>query len=130
MWADFSCRRREDGTVVLWDGGPSLAGALDEVPLSDISLVSVMHTLISDAAPALGEVVERWDGPVGAYAHAGRFVMPNWRFVDEISPQGFADEAAEWHALGARVLGGCCGIGPEHVRALARRFRASGDGIE
>ena len=129
VWAGFSCRY-EDGTVVLWSGDTTLAGALDELPLSGISLVSVMHTLIEDTVPALGEVAEVWDGLVGVYPHAGRFVMPNWQFIDEITPEDFADAAAEWHTLGARVLGGCCGIGPDHIQALAERFRTPDYAIE
>jgi S-methylmethionine-dependent homocysteine/selenocysteine methylase len=126
VWAGFSCKRREDRAVVLWDGEHTLAEALEKVPLSGVSVVSVMHTLVEDAPAALREVAGGWSGPVGAYPHAGRFVMPNWRFTDEISPEDFASEAEGWVVLGARVVGGCCGIGPEHVRALAERLPARG----
>jgi S-methylmethionine-dependent homocysteine/selenocysteine methylase len=124
--AGFSCKRREDGTVVLWDGEHTLAEALEVVPLSNVLMICVMHTLVEDAPAALGEVVEGREGLVGAYPHAGRFVMPNWQFTDEISPENFASEAEGWVALGARVVGGCCGIRPEHVRALAERLAARG----
>lgn len=122
VWAGFSCKRAEDGTVVLWDGQHTLAEALERIPLQGVSLVSVMHTLVEDAVPALREVVERWDGPVGAYPHSGRFVMPNWQFTDMISPEDFAEEALDWVSSGARAVGGCCGIGPEHIRALRERL--------
>jgi S-methylmethionine-dependent homocysteine/selenocysteine methylase len=124
IWAGFSCKRREDGTVVLWDGENTLAEALEEVPLSGVSVVSVMHTLVEDAPAALDEVARRWGGLVGAYPHAGRFVMPNWQFTDEISPRVFADEAVKWTDVGARAVGGCCGIGPDHVRMLRETFPA------
>lgn len=126
VWAGFSCKRREDGTVVLWDEQNTLEEALQKIPLSDVSMICIMHTLIEDAPVALGEVGGMWEGSVGAYPHAGRFVMPNWQFTDEISPQDFASEAEGWVALGARVVGGCCGIGPEHVRALRERLSAGG----
>ena len=67
-----------------------------------------------------------WNRPVGAYPTAGRFVMPNWQFTDEISPEDFASEAEGWVALGVRVVGGCCGIGAEHVRALRERLAVGG----
>ena len=123
-WAGFSCKRDEDGTVVLWDGEHTLAEALEDVPLWGVSVVSVMHTLVEDAPAALHEVARGWDGLVGAYPHAGRFVMPNWQFTDEISPRGFADEALRWLDADARAIGGCCGIGPEHIRMLRERFPA------
>ena len=124
VWAGFSCKRREDGTVVLWDEQNTLEEALQKIPLSDVSMICIMHTLIEDAPVALGEVGGMWEGSVGAYPHAGRFVMPNWQFTDEISPEDFATEAEGWVAMGARVVGGCCGIGPDHVRAVAERLVA------
>lgn len=126
VWVGFSCKRAEDGTVMLWNDGPPLTETLEAVPLGGVSLVSVMHTLVEDAPAALAEVVERWSGPVGAYPHAGRFEMPNWRFTDAIAPEDFAEAAMKWHGFGARVIGGCCGIGPDHIRALAQRFASHG----
>ncbi|HEX2728782.1 MAG TPA: homocysteine S-methyltransferase family protein [Rubrobacteraceae bacterium] len=125
IWVGFSCKRTADGTVVLWDGEHTLAEALAEIPLHGASLVSVMHTLVEDAIPALREVTAGWEGPVGAYPHAGRFVMPNWQFTDMISPEDFARRGREWLDLGARVIGGCCGIGPDHIRALKNRLPAN-----
>jgi S-methylmethionine-dependent homocysteine/selenocysteine methylase len=94
------------------------------LPLSGVSVVSVMHTLVEDAIPALREVTARWKGHVGAYPHSGRFVMPNWHFTDTISPEDFASEALGWIEAGARAVGGCCGIGPEHIRRLKERLPA------
>jgi S-methylmethionine-dependent homocysteine/selenocysteine methylase len=63
----------------------------------------------------------------GAYAHVGRFDPPSWKFeffpqftsTDDWTPRRYAAAAAEWRTRGARILGGCCGTGPAHVRALA-----------
>ena len=30
--------------------------------------------------------------------------------------------AEGWVARGAQIVGGCCGIGPEHIRPLAERM--------
>jgi len=126
VWAGLSCKRRADGTIVLWDGDDTLAEALEKMPISNVAMICVMHTLVEDTPVALGEVAGGWGGPVGAYPHAGRFAMPNWQFTDEISPEDFASEAEGWVALGARVVGGCRGIGPGHVRALRERLAAGG----
>lgn len=55
--------------------------------------------------------------PFGVYANAGLG-------EDRLSPEAFADHAVAWRAAGARVVGGCCGAGPSHVHAMARRFAA------
>ena len=35
-----------------------------------------------------------------------------------LSPAEFAQEALEWKALGAQVIGGCCRVGAEEIAAL------------
>ena len=37
----------------------------------------------------------------------------------EVLPGAFADSIRALVAAGARVVGGCCGVGPEHIRAAA-----------
>ncbi|MGB1281286.1 MAG: homocysteine S-methyltransferase family protein, partial [Vibrio cyclitrophicus] len=37
----------------------------------------------------------------------------------ELDGQGYLAYAKRWHALGANIVGGCCGIGPKHIQALA-----------
>jgi len=37
-----------------------------------------------------------------------------------------ADHAAAWVRDGARIVGGCCGTRPEHIRAIRDRL-ATGD---
>jgi len=63
--------------------------------------------------------------PFGAYANAG---APDegmgWR-VEAGRPDDTAQYLAwaeRWADQGATLLGGCCGTGPAHVAALARRF--------
>ena len=42
------------------------------------------------------------------------------REVDcNITPDLLTEKAKEWIQRGATVLGGCCGVGPDHIRALA-----------
>ena len=64
--------------------------------------------------------------PFGAYAHLGRFDPPSWKFeffpqfsgTDAWPPDRYAAAARRWREQGAQVIGGCCGAGPDHVRAL------------
>lgn len=37
-----------------------------------------------------------------------------------LAPETFARFAARAAAAGIRYVGGCCGAGPEHIRAMAR----------
>jgi S-methylmethionine-dependent homocysteine/selenocysteine methylase len=118
VWVGFSCKSTDEGTIVLWDGDHTLTEAMERIPPLGASLVSIMHTLTEDTAPALRDMSERWSGPVGAYPHSGEFIMPNWQFIDMISPEDFARQAQGWLEMGVQLIGGCCGIGPEHIRQL------------
>lgn len=41
---------------------------------------------------------------------------------DEITPCAYADQVMTWVASGAGIVGGCCGIGPEHIAELHTRL--------
>jgi len=58
--------------------------------------------------------------PSGCYANAGSPDTERgiWRFDPAWTPERFAASAAGWVARGAQIVGGCCGTGPEHIRAL------------
>jgi methionine synthase I (cobalamin-dependent) len=86
--------------------------------------VLVMHSPLEAVRPALDAIAKVWDGPRGAYPHAGHFERPNWVF-EEVAPSVLADEAEQWVRDGATFVGGCCGTGPAHIRALRERFPAS-----
>lgn len=88
-----------------------------------MSLVNIMHTPVPDVPEALDIVAEVWDGPTGVYPESGFFQMPNWQFVDVISPEDLVSEATFWVSdRRVRLLGGCCGLGPEHIAALRTAF--------
>ncbi|RUM54567.1 MAG: homocysteine S-methyltransferase, partial [Marinomonas sp.] len=38
------------------------------------------------------------------------------------TPESYLVWAEKWCELGATLIGGCCGIGPDHIAALAKRL--------
>jgi homocysteine S-methyltransferase len=108
---------------MLWDLRHTLSEGVAVLAKSCGSAAFVMHTDVTEATEALTELRRSWSGPVGVYAHSGFFVMPNWQFID-ITPAAYAEAAARWIAMGAQMIGGCCGIGPAHIRELANRYRS------
>jgi len=125
VWVGFSCRLAADGeSIVFWQGGrdTEFAPAFEKAMAAGGVLAGVMHSEVETLVPALSIVLARWPGPVAAYAHSGHFTMPDWQFVDVISPEGYLAAAEQWVAMGAQVIGGCCGIGPDHIRLLKERL--------
>jgi homocysteine S-methyltransferase len=79
----------------------------------------IMHTRVEDTAAALAVLRRHWDGPTLAYAETGELVLPDWRYEEVISPQGYAAQIEAWiRDYRVQIVGGCCGTGPEHIRAL------------
>jgi homocysteine S-methyltransferase len=70
---------------------------------------------------ALRELRELTALPIGAYANVGHVDDERgWTPDGGITGKRYAEHAAEWIALGAIVVGGCCGTHPEHTAALRR----------
>lgn len=40
----------------------------------------------------------------------------------DLDPAAYADQAMHWVELGARIIGGCCEVGPQHIAELRRRL--------
>lgn len=81
--------------------------------------VSVMHSPAEWCADALDVVSGVWSGVMGCYPNNGdASTWPEWNEGD-LCPERFVDFARQWRKKGATVIGGCCGIGVEHIRALS-----------
>ncbi|MEX2650338.1 MAG: homocysteine S-methyltransferase family protein [Alphaproteobacteria bacterium] len=119
VWLGFSVRLREsDETIVLFDEAHTLDEGVQSFAGSGVAALIIMHSRVLLVAPALDVVRRRWQGTIGVYPHSGRFQMPEWQFIDLIAPDAYAEHAKGWVAQGALMVGGCCGIGPEHIRRL------------
>jgi len=102
----------------------------DVVPrLADAGGPRLRAILLNCAAPAALEAI--YPGfaalapklPHGLYAHLGEpDDVTGWKLPEGHDPEGYADWTSRRLAEGARLVGGCCGTGPDHIAALARLF--------
>ncbi len=61
--------------------------------------------------------------PVGVYANAGaKDERLGWEDATRDAGKRYVKLAELWAEIGATVIGGCCGTGPAHIRALRERF--------
>lgn len=60
------------------------------------------------------------DSPLLIQANAGLPVLRDGEMVYDETPQYMAQRAEQMLDSGVRIVGGCCGTTPEHVRALRR----------
>lgn len=114
-WISFSCR---DGERIS-DGTP-----LVECSAMFENLDRVVAVGVNCTAPAL--VTSLIDGlatssrkPVVVYPNSGETWDARSRtWIGSSDPPSFASMAREWREHGAALIGGCCRIGPEQIRAL------------
>ena len=62
--------------------------------------------------------------PLWAKPNAGLPRMADRVAAYDLTPEQMGAYALKYIALGARVVGGCCGSTPEHVAAIARAVKA------
>ncbi|MDH5567158.1 MAG: homocysteine S-methyltransferase family protein [Myxococcales bacterium] len=111
-------------SFVCWNGarllsGESLAEAVKAVAAED-PLALLVNCLPPSNVPACLAVLATQPRPSGAYANLG---APDdtvgFRRSEDCTPEAFAAHARGWIEAGARIVGGCCGTTPEHLRAVA-----------
>ncbi len=119
FWCGLSARS-VDGKIVsyVWEDYP-FSDCVETALKGRPDVVGVMHSNVHATGPALDIVRRRWKGPMSAYPDSGFFRMPEWQFVDIIAPADLVCEARHWIGKGVRALGGCCGLGIDHIEALA-----------
>jgi homocysteine S-methyltransferase len=122
IWLGVSASRDSEGRLVCWHNETvSFDDFVREIVAPDLAAVHVMHTDIPDVDDALEVVRRLWNGPLGAYPQSGGFIPPHWQFSD-LTPDEFVEHAQGWVALGATIVGGCCGTKPEHIAVLSAAF--------
>lgn len=115
-WVSFSCPDDEhisDGTpveevaAIFKDHPTVLAVGINCTPPQYVSrLIARLREVLPEKAiivyPNSGE---RWDAETGEW-------------FGTASPIDFADAATDWLTAGAKIIGGCCRTGPDHIRAI------------
>jgi homocysteine S-methyltransferase len=122
VWVGFSVATAEDGRITMHRSELDFAAVIDPVMRTGGSVAGIMHSYTDDTTAGLEVLFERWSGPVSAYPESGYFKMPDWQFVDIMPPEEFAERTCRWVEGGVQIVGGCCGIGPEHIAAMTARL--------
>ncbi len=96
-----------------------IAEALASSGIERLLLNCIAATRMDAYLDALGSL----SVPIGVYANAGREEEAlGWGSSGPRAAQAYADLAERWTNAGATVVGGCCGTGPLHIRAISERF--------
>lgn len=124
VWAGFAVRRDEHGTIVGFARERSIPvlDILSVLEGADVQAAGFMHSPADVVAEATAALKCRYRGPLMAYPDSGYFRMPHWQFEDVIEPEVLVEFARTWVDDDVQILGGCCGLSPEHIAALREAF--------
>jgi len=137
LWLSFTLEDslNEQGAALL-RSGESITDAVNAVLRLDAKAVlfncsrpEVMASAVQEASRVAKHHQAHLE--IGVYANAFE-PSDNKRGANEglsemrkdTDPQGYLSFAEEWVTAGATMVGGCCGIGPEHIAALAQALGA------
>jgi homocysteine S-methyltransferase len=118
-WISFSCRDAER----LSDGTPIAAAAAEIADAPRVIALGVNCTAPRHVASLIASLSRVTNKPIAAYPNSGeRYDASNKRWLPDERARDLSAAASEWADLGARLIGGCCRIGPRQIRALRRRL--------
>jgi S-methylmethionine-dependent homocysteine/selenocysteine methylase len=122
VWVSWTLRDEGDGRLRSGETVDAALAALAGIPVEAVLFNCCDAGVIGDALTHLRPLTEL---PIGAYANAFEPIARDWkrdgfRLRDrrDLTPEEYADYALQWRAAGAGIVGGCCGIGPAHIRKL------------
>lgn len=124
--------RKDDDAPCTIRSGRDLADAIETI-LSKHKLQALLFNCNQpeemEEALQIAAAITKGDIPLGAYANAMPKVTAGHNanldicpLRGELTPASYLKFAQSWHAAGASILGGCCGIGPDHIRKLAEEW--------
>ncbi len=116
-WISFSCKDEDhlnDGTHII-----ECVSLLAHHP--NVFAIGVNCTAPKYISGLIRNIKAGWDKKIVVYPNSGEVYDPGsktWAGISE--PNVFVKMAKEWMESGTDILGGCCRIGPEHIRSLRK----------
>ena len=112
----------DDGTLLGGGSTEVFTGLLDSFPIDIIGLnCSSGPRVMLDA---LEKMAAHTNKPLAAMPNAGLPATVDGRNMYLCSPEYMAHYARRFMEVGAKVVGGCCGTTPDHIRQMRSESRA------
>ena len=129
VWLSWSL---EDSGEAKLRSGESIRAAWDDIAGTGVSAILLNCSPPEAISKVLPDLVSMSDIPVGAYANAFTPIPEKWDFHGDesippsrtdVTPDAYAVHAANWLKAGARIIGGCCEVGPAHIERVNKMLR-------
>jgi len=115
-WVSFSCR---DGEHIS-DGTPITECAALLKDCEQVAAVGVNCTPPKYISSLIERIRTAAPGkPIAVYPNSGELYDVETRaWIGTSNPLNSGTAAVEWYRSGARLIGGCCRMGPNHIKAM------------
>jgi S-methylmethionine-dependent homocysteine/selenocysteine methylase len=125
VWVSWTVLDDSSGLLRSGESPTEAWAALRGLPVSGLLLNCSAPEAIGAAIP---ELVSLSDWPVGGHGNAFGGIPGGWFGKndgldvlgkrDDLDPDGYARQVQKWIRVGAKVVGGCCEIGPAHIARM------------
>jgi len=131
VWVSWTVADDDSGQLRSGETVQQAVEALAGVDVQALLLNCSMPESMDAALPALAEHAAR---PFGVYANGFSRIGAGFDVADganvpdrreELTPERYAGHAQRWLDAGARIIGGCCEVGPAHIAELRRVVSSS-----
>lgn len=131
-WVSFTLEDSETNDAPKLRSGETVEEAVRAMKAVNVDAIlfnCCQPEIISDALKVAKSILGNSKIQLGAYANAfppqpkdatanhGLDVLRK-----DLTPESYLVWAKRWTELGANLIGGCCGIGPDHIQALSNSF--------
>ncbi len=135
VWLSVSVNDRDGKLLRSGEPVSALADVLQEAPAAAV----LANCSLPEAMEAAMEALRPLGLPFGAYANGFSEITglplpegdhaPAYCARHDLTPEAYTAFALRWIAQGATIVGGCCEVGPAHIRHLHARLLAEGHKI-
>jgi S-methylmethionine-dependent homocysteine/selenocysteine methylase/SAM-dependent methyltransferase len=132
VWLSFRrCRQGLCGVFGQHWGGPEgdlfgrASRRFEEMGVRALLINCIPPDHVSGMLPWLRDFT---DLPLGVYPNLGYYTESGWTFDRRIGGPEYAELAAGWREEGAQLIGGCCGVRPQHIAAAKTKLAGTRPG--
>jgi S-methylmethionine-dependent homocysteine/selenocysteine methylase len=135
IWLSVSVDDRDGSKLRSGEPVADLAALIAQWPVAAV----LVNCSVPEAMAAALAVTKTFGLPFGAYANVFTHISGNFlkdaptvkelTHRHDLTPEKYTEFALSWVAMGATIVGGCCEVGPAHIRHLADSLRAGGHSI-
>lgn len=105
--------------------GETLLEAVNVIAPLGVEAVMINCSLPETLSAAMPMLIKAFP-KVGGYANAFRSIAPlnaggtvsGLKVRKDMTPEKYLCYAMDWVNMGAQIIGGCCGVGPDHIAAI------------